>query len=121
MREIGTVIHHDRLRRRRHDVDLTLRHLESERRQVIANTRFMDPNACTSRLRLLDHLTRWYRKELGDIDNAMGGRQLQHGRCIGCLEPIEADRLESRPDVDLCWDCLEYMETRRGCKHWASR
>jgi RNA polymerase-binding transcription factor DksA len=114
MNGIGTVTHRDRLRRRRHDVDTTLRYLERERRQVIANTSLMDPKAFESRLRLLDHLSRSYQKEIAAIDSVMGGLQQTSGHCAGCQEPIEADRLESQPDADLCWNCFECSETLRG-------
>ena len=114
MNGIGTVTHRDRLRRRRRDVDITLRYLERERRQVIANTSLMDPKAYQSRLRLFDHLTRSYQRERAAIDNVIGGLQRTTGRCAGCRELIEADRLESQPDADLCWDCFECSETLRG-------
>jgi RNA polymerase-binding transcription factor DksA len=114
MNGMGTAVQEDRLLRRRRAVELTLRHLENERRRVVANTHRMDRNAYVRRLRLLDHLTRWYRTELGDIEKAMNEQRIRYGRCIVCHESIDADRAEIQSDADLCWDCFEYRETLRG-------
>jgi RNA polymerase-binding transcription factor DksA len=114
MNGIVTVSHSARLRRRRHDIDVTLRYLERERRQVIANASFMDPQAYDSRLRLLDQIARSYQREIADIDKTTRGLRRTSGRCAACQEPIEADRLESEPDADLCWDCSESSEALRG-------
>jgi RNA polymerase-binding transcription factor DksA len=105
----------DRLRQRRKSIETTLQHLQKERRQVEQNTEWMDHLAYQNRLRLLDRLTRWYHEEMGQIDQALGGSSsTMYGVCAACQEPIEADRLEFDPHVELCAECEEYRETLRA-------
>lgn len=61
----------DNLWRRRREIDLTLRHLENERRQVEANTEWANHAAYHSRIKLLDRLTGWYRDEINQIEAAI--------------------------------------------------
>ena len=104
----------ERLRQRRKSIETTLQHVQKERRQVEQNTQWMDQVAYQNRLRLLDHLTRWYHEEMGQIDQALSGSlDTAYGVCAGCHEPIEADRLEFDPHAELCAECEEYRETLR--------
>ena len=104
----------DRLRQRRKSVDRTLQHLENERRQVEQSTQWMDRLAYQNRLSLLDRLSRWYREEMGQIDQALGGSSKTRYRiCAACHEPIEAHRLEFQPHARFCAECSEYRKTLR--------
>lgn len=58
------------LRQRRNLVELTLRNIENERRNVEECADCLDRAAYRRRARLLDQLTGWYRDELKDIDRA---------------------------------------------------
>ena len=103
-------VHRERLFHRRDILELTLRYLESERRNVAANKSRMDPKACENRLRLLDHLARWYREEMGEIDHAISGEPPAPGRCASCREPVETDWPESPRLFELCGECREYRD-----------
>ena len=114
MNAISNSAYSDKLRQRRQEVEMTLRHLESERREVEANTEWLNQTAYQSRLNLLDRVTTWYRQEMGQIDQALGrARESRYGLCLACHEPIEADRLEVFPEAEFCLDCEEYRERLR--------
>ncbi|HSK30595.1 MAG TPA: TraR/DksA C4-type zinc finger protein [Candidatus Limnocylindria bacterium] len=99
-------LHSENLRRRRQEIDLTLRHLENERRQVEANTEWANRAAYQSRVRLLDRLTRWYRDEINHLEAAIGqARKAGSARCAACHEAIDPTRLATSPDTELCADC----------------
>ena len=105
------------LQQRRQSVDKTLRHLEKERRQVEQNTQWMDHLAYRNRLSLLDRLTHWYREEMGQIDQALGGSsKIKYRICAACHEPIGAHRLDADPDAKLCAECNEYRRVIRPGK-----
>lgn len=105
----------DRLRQRRKSIEITLQHLQRERRQVEDNTQRMDRLACQNRLSLLDRLTRWYHEEIAQIDQALGGSsKANYGICAACHEPIEADRLEFDSHAEFCVECEEYRQTLRA-------
>jgi RNA polymerase-binding transcription factor DksA len=56
-------------------------------------------------------LTGWYLNELEEIDKALGRvAENRYGACLACQEPIEAERLESYPAAEFCFDCEEYRE-----------
>lgn len=59
------------LRQRKDQVELTLRHVTNERREIEINADWLNRAAYTSRVRLLDQLAAWYRDELGEIDRAL--------------------------------------------------
>lgn len=105
------VTYSDRLRRRREQIEVTLRHIECERREVDENTDWLDQAAYESRVALLNGLTGWYLKEITQIDRALERvRQSRYGLCLACHEPIEADRLEVYPEAEFCSECQEYRE-----------
>jgi RNA polymerase-binding transcription factor DksA len=104
-------VYSDKLRERRREIELTLRHLERERREVDQNTEWVDEAAYQNRVMLLNRLTTWYREEIGQIEKALGrAKESRYGLCLACHEPIDADRLESFPDSELCSDCEEFRE-----------
>ena len=59
------------LRQRRMEVEMTLQHLEREKRQVESNTEWLNYAAYKNRLRFLDRVTTWYRNEMVEIDSAL--------------------------------------------------
>lgn len=96
----------ENLRRRRDEVDLTLRHLENERREVEANTQWASRAAYDSRVRLLERLTRWYRAECSDIDAALErARTAGQSRCAACHAPLDSDRRTHTTGSELCAVC----------------
>jgi RNA polymerase-binding transcription factor DksA len=96
----------DRLSRRREEIDLTLRHLENERRQVEANTEWRSRDAYHSRIKLLQRLTGWYRDEIHQVEAAIQrARTAGYGRCVACHKSIEPKRLAGSPETELCADC----------------
>jgi len=105
----------DTLRRRRQEIHLTLRHLENERRQVEANTEWLNHAAYQSRIDLLNRLTSWYRDEISHIENAIGeDRSGASDRCAACGKPMDANRLAIAPDAKFCVDCLDSREGIEG-------
>jgi len=104
-------LYSDKLRQRRREIELTLRHLERERREVEQNTEWVDQSAYKNRINLLDRLTTWYREEIGQIEKVLGrAKESRYGLCLACHEPIEADRLDLYPQAELCSDCQEFRE-----------
>ena len=59
------------LRQRKNQIEMTLRHLENERREVEDNTDWINQAAYHRRASLLDQIAAWYREELEDIDRAI--------------------------------------------------
>jgi RNA polymerase-binding transcription factor DksA len=105
------VVYVDKLRQRRKEVEMTLRHLERQRREVEENTEWLDPVAYQNRVGLLARVTNWYRKERAQIDRSLHRvTEDRYGLCLGCHEPIEADRLDVYPEAEFCFDCEEYQE-----------
>jgi DnaK suppressor protein len=104
-------IYSDKLRQRRKDIELTLRHLERERREVEENTEWVDQAAYENRIGLLNKLATWYREEVGQIEKVLGRvTESRYGLCMSCHEPIEAVRLEMHPETELCFDCEGYRQ-----------
>lgn len=102
----------DKLKQRKEEIELTLKHLENERREVEENTEWVDQAAYANRIRLFDRLTRWYRDEIQQIEKALGHAQEgRHGLCLACHEPIETERLEIYPEAEFCFDCQDFRET----------
>ena len=101
----------DKLRERKKEIELTLEHLEKERRQVEENTDWVDRAAYENRIELLDRLTQWYRDEIHQIENVLGRvQESRYGLCLACHEVIEAARLEIHPEAEFCFDCQEFRE-----------
>ena len=104
-------VYSDKLRERRREIELTLRHLERERRQVEQNTQWVDQTAYENRVNLLERLTKWYREEIGQIEKVLGRvKESRYGLCLSCHEPIESERLELYPEAEFCFDCEEFRE-----------
>jgi RNA polymerase-binding transcription factor DksA len=100
-----------KLRRRKNEIEMTLRYLEAERREVEENTEWLNRAAYESRARLLERLTDWYLNEMQEVDRALGRvTENRYGLCLACHEPIEADRLETYPEAELCFDCQDFHE-----------
>jgi DnaK suppressor protein len=96
----------DKLSRRRQEIDLTLRHLENERRQVETNTEWASRDAYHNRIKLLQRLTGWYREEIDHVEAAIERmRTAGYGRCAACHNAIGAKRLAGNPNAELCADC----------------
>jgi DnaK suppressor protein len=71
----------------------------------------VDQAAYEKRISLLDLLAKWYREEMTKIDDVLGRvQESRYGLCLACHEPIEADRLEIYPEVELCFDCEEISD-----------
>jgi RNA polymerase-binding transcription factor DksA len=108
----------DKLRGRKKDVDVTLRHLEKERQAVKNNTEWIDSAVYENRVNLLDDLIRWYQEETAQIDKVLGHLQgIRYGLCLACHEPIEAERLEICAEAEFCFDCEGDQSFMTG---WAS-
>jgi len=117
MREIKITPSSDTLLQRRKSIDHTLQHIAEERRQVEQNTQWMDGLAYRNRLNLLDRLARWYREEMGQIEQALGGSsQVKYRICADCREPIDARRLEIEPQALFCSECKEFRTSIRQRK-----
>ncbi len=111
MDEIRTGRHFDRLRKRREQVIMTLRHLEKEKKQVEQNTDWLDQAAYESRVSLLDRLSEWYTTEIDQIDKTLSRiKDNKFGLCAACHEPVEAGRLEVSPEAEFCGACQAMRE-----------
>jgi hypothetical protein len=61
------------LRQRKDQVEITLRYLENQRRELEDNVRWLTRPAYERRLALLDEVAEWYRDELAHMDRRMAG------------------------------------------------
>lgn len=106
MEEIKVGQHLDKLRKRRDQVVMTLRHIVKEQRQAEQNTDWLDQAAYQSRIQLLDKLSNWYVTEINEIDKALSRiRRQEFGLCLACHLPIEIERLEISPEAEFCSSC----------------
>ena len=64
------ITYRDKLRLRAIEVERTIGHLKTERREVETNTEWIDRAAYESRVRLLDDLITLYRDEMEQIEKA---------------------------------------------------
>jgi DnaK suppressor protein len=111
MDEIRTGRSFDKLMKRRHEIAVTLQHLEKEQKEVDENTDWIDQATYQSRVNLLDHLTEWYLKEIAQIEKALRRiNDTDYGRCLGCHRLIEAKRLETFPEAEFCRACQDMRE-----------
>jgi len=111
MEEVRIGRHMDQLRKRREQLVATLQHIGKEQEQVEQNTHWLDQAAYQSRVNLLDRLNDWYIEEMDQIDKALNCiRQSQYGLCLGCHNPIGADRLDISPEAEFCGSCQGVSE-----------
>jgi RNA polymerase-binding transcription factor DksA len=102
----------DKLMKRRHEIAMTLQHLEKEQKEVEKNTDWIDRATYQSRVDLLDHLTEWYLKEIAQVEKALRRiNDTDYGRCAGCHRPIEPKRLETFPEAEFCRACQDMRES----------
>jgi RNA polymerase-binding transcription factor DksA len=103
--------YHDKLKKRRSEIMMTLEHVQKEQRTVDENKDWIDQAAYRSRLHLLGNLTDWYLKETTRIDDALiriaDGR---YGICLACHHVIEPQRLELTPEAAFCAECQKSRE-----------
>lgn len=105
MQRMGTV-YTTRLTNRRREVEKTLGHLDTERRQVENNTEWLNYAAYKNRVTLLDRVASWYRSEMAQIDKALArARDNRFGVCVACHKPIAPERLEVSPEAEHCLAC----------------
>jgi len=115
MDTISTLKYQDKLRQRREQVSITLKHIETQQKEAGDNTDWLDQAAYESRMGLLDRLTGWYRKEMADIVEALERiAQDRYGLCLACHNAIEAERLDSSPQTAFCSAC---QATREGLQN----
>ena len=109
--DIRTGKHYDQLNKRRHQVVLTLQHIEKERREAEENTDWLDRATYESRIALLNQLTEWYIDDLQTIDRALDRiKDDSYGVCLACHSPIEPLRLDCFPDAAFCTACQEMRD-----------
>ena len=58
---------------RKDQVEITLRYLENQRRELENNVRWLTRPAYETRVALLDEIAEWYREELAQIDRTSTG------------------------------------------------
>lgn len=101
----------DKLWKRKHQVALTLQHLEKEHAQVDENNDWLDEATFRSRVCLLDRLTDWYIAEAAQIERALVRVDAQrYGLCRACHQDIEPARLETFPEAEFCVACQDMRE-----------
>jgi DnaK suppressor protein len=101
----------DKLQKRKHQVALTLQHLEKEQEQADENNDWLDEATFRSRVRLLDRLTDWYVAESAQIERALIRLDTQsYGLCRACHQNIELARLEAFPEAEFCVACQDMRE-----------
>jgi RNA polymerase-binding transcription factor DksA len=100
-----------RLKSRRMEVEKTLGHLSTERRQVESNTEWLNYTAYKRRITLLDRITAWYRSEMAQIDKALTRvKDNRYGVCAACHKPIGVEQLELSPELEYCASCQSLHE-----------
>jgi RNA polymerase-binding transcription factor DksA len=96
----------DQLRKRREQIDQTLRHIGKEHAEVERNTEWISREAYERRAKLLSRVRSWYVAEINEIDAALkraGARR--YGICAGCGQRIEEQRLDNAPAIEYCGSC----------------
>jgi RNA polymerase-binding transcription factor len=103
--------HYDRLVKRRDEIIMTRKHLQSEQQAVDENKDWLDHAAYQSRVELLDSLTEWYLTEMAQINDALTRiAEGRYGICLACHEPIEPERLDLAPEALYCSSCQSAHE-----------
>ena len=116
MGEMSCQVYRDRLKRRRDKIMMTLEHVREQQRAVDDNKDWIDQAAYASRIKLLDNLIGWYRKETMSIDNALHRiTEGKYGLCMACHSPIDARRLETSPEAEFCARCQNVREALGSC------
>lgn len=111
METITVEINVERLTKRREQLLTTLRHVESEQKEVEQNTEWIDRAAYESRVALLDELKRGYLTEIKQIDKALERiEKHQYGSCAACHDPIDLRRLQAAPEAEYCGACAKFRE-----------
>ena len=112
MKTITVETNVERLTRRREQLLTTLRHVESEQKEVEQNTEWIDQAAYESRVALLDELNRGYLAEMEQIDKALERiAKHQYGNCAACHDPIDPRRLQAAPEAEYCTACAKFRES----------
>ena len=110
--DIGTGKHYDQLNKRRHQVAMTLQHIDRERTEAEENTDWLDRAAYETRMTLLDQLTQWYTDEVHAIDKALERiDDDSYGLCLACHNPVESPRLDCFPDAAFCSACQKIRDS----------
>jgi RNA polymerase-binding transcription factor DksA len=100
-----------RLIKRRNEITVTLRHVESEQKNVEAKAATMDRDARASRLDLLRYLNDWYSREITQVNQALERLDRNdYGVCVVCHGAIAAERLEISPETEFCSACEAFQE-----------
>jgi RNA polymerase-binding transcription factor DksA len=103
--------YYDKLQKRREQVEITLKHLNKERRALAENIDSMDSNAYQDRIKLLKRVSSWYHEETSAIEQAFVRlSEGRYGLCLECHKPIESHRLELYLDAEFCLDCMQFRE-----------
>ena len=111
MDTIRTERHVDRLRKRREEIAMTLRHLGRERAEVERNTEWISPAAYKERARLLSRVHSWYVSEIDEIDKALTRAQTSNdGLCAACDGLIDERLLNAPPESNFCYACQARQE-----------
>jgi RNA polymerase-binding transcription factor DksA len=112
MDTIRTGVLKDRLEKRQNQILLTLRHIEKEQKEAEEFNDWLDHATGASRVRLLERLTDWYRKEATQIDKALARIDAAaYGLCRACHHPIEQPRLAVFPESEFCSGCQDMRES----------
>lgn len=103
----------ERLLRRRDQILQTVRRLGEETGEIAGKRHFdwLDQAQDENEIRLLDHLSDSYLREMGKIEMALG-RMLAgtYGLCVACHQPIEKGRLKTFPQTEFCLACQDLRE-----------
>lgn len=104
----------NRLKQRRDQLAMGLKHLSKEQDQVEQITDWLDQAAFASRVNLLDRLGDWSLSQIEQIDKALDRIQRnQYGLCLACHDFIEPHRLETAPEAEYCSSCQHMREELR--------
>lgn len=111
MQRITGITYTAKLTNRRKEVEKTLGHLDTERRQVENNTEWLNYAAYKNRVTLLDRVASWYRSEMAQIDKALRRvKENRFGLCVTCHKPIAPERLEIAPEAEYCLSCSANLQ-----------
>ena len=103
----------EKLLRRRGQILTTAEHLEKEKEEFEGQreVEWLDQAWDENELRLLDHLSETYLREMGRIEKALDKISSgTYGLCLACHQPIEKDRLDIFPESEFCLECQDMRE-----------
>ena len=108
-------MHMDRLVNRRDRIMARISVIDDHLRELERNALLHNEIVEQQRKHLLIYLSSFHHREIDQVDSALNRLATgKYGLCLGCNGRIEADWLESFPEVEFCSTCYRIRERMRA-------